>query len=169
MKRFCFKIQHMNIKTRQLVGLLAHPPTFLILFLSIWLAACSSNGIKGIAETPTVQVYKVEMGNFTLSGGSAIFVLNISNPNNFPIPLTGFDYGLRLNGVEVANGIKQQRVTIGAKQSQKLEVPLSLSFSNMLNMLPNVLRTRKVGYSLDGSLHFPWIKIPFQRTGGAAI
>lgn len=135
----------------------------------MFLSACSSGGLKGIAETPTVQVHKVEMGSFNLSGGSATFVLNISNPNSFPIPLTGFDYGLRLNGVEVANGIKEQRVTIGAKQSQKIEVPLSLSFSNMLNMLPNLLRSRKVDYSLGGNLHFPWIKIPFQRTGGAAI
>lgn len=142
---------------------------FIILFSAFLLAACSSGGLKGIAETPTVQVHKVEMGSFNLSGGSATFVLNISNPNSFPIPLTGFDYGLRLNGVEVANGIKEQRVTIGAKQSQKIEVPLSLSFSNMLNMLPNLLRSRKVDYNLGGNLHFPWIKIPFQRTGGAAI
>ena len=148
---------------------LTHLPTLTIIFLSIWLSACSSGGIKGIAESPTVQVHKVEMGNFNFSGGSATFVLNITNPNSFPIPLTGFDYGLRLNGIEVANGIKEERLTIGAKQSQKLEVPLLLSFSNMLNMLPNLLRSRQVNYSLDGRLHFPWIKIPFQRTGGAAI
>ena len=149
--------------------LLRHPPTFCLFFLCLLLSACSSNGLKGIAETPKVQVHKVEMGNFNLNGGSAVFILNISNPNSFPIPLTGFDYGLRLNGIEVANGIKEQRVTIGAKQSQKLEVPLTLSFTNMLNMLPNLLRTRKVDYSLGGNLHFPWIKIPFQRVGGAAL
>lgn len=145
-----------------------HLPTFLILFLSLCLSACGT-GIKGIAETPTVQVHKVEMGNFNLNGGSAIFVLNITNPNSFPIPLTGFNYGLGINGVEVANGIKEQRITIGARQSHKLEVPLSLSFTNLLNMLPNLLRTRQANYSLGGSLHFPWIKIPFQRTGVTGI
>ncbi len=165
MGHFCFKIRIMNITMIKRI----HPATLLILFLSVWLSACSSGGIKGIAESPTVQVHKVEMGNFNLNGGNATFILNITNPNSFPIPLTGFDYGLRLNGIEVANGIKEQRVTIGAKQSTKLEVPLSLSFSNMLNMLPNLLRTRQVDYSLGGRLHFPWIKIPFQRTGGAAI
>ena len=154
---------------RQFLQLPLSSRAFIVLFLSIFISACSSNGIKGIAETPTVQVHKVEMGNFNLSGGSAIFVLNISNPNSFPIPLSGFDYGLSLNGVEVAKGLKEQRITIGAKQNQKLEVPLSLSFSNMLNMLPNLLRTRKVDYTLGGSLHFPGIKIPFQRNGGAAI
>jgi len=163
---FCFNIRPMNIIKQKLTRLSS---IYLILFMALGLSACSSGGLKGIAETPTVQVHKVEMGSFNLSGGSATFVLNITNPNSFPIPLTGFDYGLRLNGVEVANGIKEQRVTIGAKQSQKIEVPLSLSFTNMINMLPNLLRSRKVDYSLGGSLHFPWIRIPFQRTGGAAI
>ncbi|KAG1694771.1 Iron-sulfur cluster carrier protein [Nymphon striatum] len=93
--------------------------------------ACSSGGIKGLVEEPTIQVHKVEMGNFNLSGGSATFVLDIQNPNSFPIPLSGFDYGLRLNGIQVAQGVKQQRVTIGAKQSQKMEIPLHFSFTNM--------------------------------------
>lgn len=169
MEQFCFNICHMKLNIKILRQGLIHPPTFLILFLSLWLSACSTGGIKGIAETPTVQVHKVEMGNFNLNGGSAIFVLNISNPNSFPIPLTGFNYGLNLNGIEVANGVKEQRITIGAKQSQKLEVPLSLSFTNMLNMLPNLLSTRQANYSLGGSLHFPWIKIPFQRAGTTNI
>jgi len=143
--------------------------TLLIILFTTWLSACSSNGIKGVAETPTVKVHKVQMGNFNLSGGSAIFVLNITNPNSFPIPLTGFDYGLKLNGVEVANGVKEQRVTIAARQSQKLEVPLTLSFSNMISMLPNLLSSGQVNYTLGGRLHFPWIKIPFQRSGSASL
>ncbi len=56
----------------------------------------------------------------------------------------GLDYGLRLNGVQVAQGVKEQRVNIGAKQSQKLEIPLQLSFSNMVNMLPGLLRNRSL-------------------------
>ena len=145
-----------------------HLPTFLILIFSLCLSACGT-GIKGIAETPTVQVHSVQMGNFNLNGGSAIFTLNITNPNAFPIPLTGFNYGLSLNGIEVANGVKEERVTIGARQSHKLEVPLSLSFTNVLDMLPNLFRTRQANYTLGGSLHFPWINLPFQRTGTTSI
>jgi len=152
------------------IHLLRHPPTFYaFLLVCLCLTGCSSGGIKGIAETPKVQVHKVELGEFNLSGGNATFILNIANPNSFPIPLTGFDYGLSLNGVQVANGIKEQRVTIGAKQSHKLKVPLRLNFSNMINMLPGLLRSRSINYSLDGSMHFPWIKIPFQRNGAATI
>ncbi|MEB8432110.1 MULTISPECIES: LEA type 2 family protein [Cocleimonas] len=159
----------------------SHPPTyshlfsqtlfakFLVLGFAVLLSACSSSGIKGLVEQPTIQVHKVQMGNFSLSGGSATFVLDIQNPNNFAIPLTGLDYGLRLNGVQVAEGSKAERVTIGAKQSQKLEIPLQFSFGNMLNMLPGLLRNRSVNYDLGGSIHLPWFKIPFNRAGSTNI
>lgn len=136
-----------------------------VLLFATLLSACSSNSLKGLVEEPTIQVHKVKMGSFNLSGGSASFVLDIQNPNSFPIPLSGFDYGLRLNGIQVAQGVKEQRVTIGANQSQKLEIPLHFSFTNMVHMLPGLLRSRSLNYDLGGSVHLPWFKIPFNRTG----
>ena len=138
-------------------------------FLFIFVTACSSNGIKGVVEPPKVQVHKVELGNFNLSGGTATFVLDIQNPNKFPIPLSGFDYGLSLNGIQVANGTKEERVTIKGGDSQKVTVPLTLSFTNMMNMIPGLLRNRTLDYKLGGSVHLPWFNIPFQRTGQANI
>jgi len=144
--------------------------TYLILLLLILplLSSCSE-GIKNVVEPPKVQVHKVEMGNFSFSGGSALVVLDIQNPNRFPIPLSGFDYGLSLNGAQVAKGVKEQKVTIRAGESQKVEVPLTLSFTNMVNMLPGLLRDRNLNYSLDGSVHLPWFNIPFQRTGNTTL
>ena len=141
--------------------------SFILIFLN--LAGCSSAGVKGLVEPPNVQVHKVEMGRFNLSGGTATFVLDIQNPNRFPIPLAGFDYGLSLNGVQVARGDKEQRVTIPAGGSQKVTVPLTLSFTNMLNMLPGLLRNRTVDYQLGGSVHLPWFNVPFQRSGSANL
>ena len=144
--------------------------SFIMVFLlALTLSACSSSGIKGVVEPPKVQVHKVEMGHFNLSGGTATFVLDIQNPNRFPIPLAGFDYGLSLNGVQVANGMKEQKVTIKAGESQKVTVPLTLSFSNMVSMLPDLLRSGKINYQLGGSVHLPWFNIPFQRSGSANI
>ena len=146
------------------------PRLFLILFLmSLFLSSCSSSGVKGLVEPPKVQVHKVKMGKFNLSGGTATFVLDIQNPNSFPIPLAGFDYGLSLNGIQVARGNKAHKVTIQARQGQKVEVPLTLSFGNMMNMLPNLLRSRQLDYQLNGAVHLPWFNIPFQRAGTTSL
>ena len=138
-------------------------------FLATFLSACSSAGIKGLVEPPKVQVHKLEMGSLSLSGGSATIILNIQNPNKFPIPLAGFDYGLSLNGVQVAKGDKEHKVTIKSGETQKVSVPITLSFSNMLNMIPGLMRSSELDYSLDGSVHLPWFNIPFQRAGKTAL
>jgi LEA14-like dessication related protein len=109
------------------------------------------------------------MGKLTLSGGSAKFFLKIDNPNRFPIPLSGFDYALRLNGVEVANGTKEKRVTIASGGSDVIAIPLVFSFTNMMSLLPNVLKSRNLKYDLKGSIHFPWFKLPFSRSGGTSL
>ena len=141
----------------------------LITFIFSLLTACGGSGIKGVVEPPKVQVHKVEMGNFNLSGGNLNFILDIQNPNRFPIPLAGYDYGISLNGVKVAQGDKAHKVTIRAGESQKISVPLSLSFTNMVQMIPGVLRSGSLNYQLDGSVHLPWFNIPFQRSGTANI
>ncbi len=133
------------------------------------LAGCSSTGIKDLVERPKVSIEKVKMGKLTLSGGSAKFLLKIENPNRFPIPLQGFDYGLRLNGVEVANGTREQKVTIGGGETKIVEVPLVFSFTNMISLLPNLLSSRSLKYDLKGSIHFPWFKLPFSRSGGTSL
>lgn len=169
MGHFCFKIPSMIIFKNYSKNYKVHPPTFALFFIFILLSACSSGGIKGVVEPPRIQVHKVEMGNFNLSGGSAIFILDIQNPNRFSIPLSGIDYGLSLNGVRVAQGEREQRVSIKGGQSQKVEIPLQLSFTNMVNMLPGLLRDRRLNYDLGGSVHLPWFNIPFQRAGSTTI
>jgi LEA14-like dessication related protein len=140
-----------------------------VIVLTTLFAGCSSGGIKNLVEQPKVSIEKVEMGQLTLSGGSARFLLKIDNPNRFPLPLSGFDYGLRLNGVEVANGDKEQKVTIAGGESKLVEIPIIFSFSNMLSLLPNVLSSRHLNYDLKGSIHFPWFNLPFSRSGETSL
>ncbi len=140
-----------------------------ILALIALLSGCSSTGIKDLVEQPKVSIENVQMGKLSLSGGSARFLLKIENPNRFPIPLQGFDYGLRLNGVEVANGTREKKVTIGGGESQIVEVPLVFSFSNMVSLLPNLLSSGSLKYDLKGSIHFPWFNLPFSRSGGTSL
>lgn len=164
MGHFCFKIRDMKkIQSIKKYSLLL--PFILILSM---LSSCS-DGIKGVVERPKIQVHKVEMGGFNLSGGTATFVLDIQNPNRFAIPLSGFDYGIKLNGVQVAKGDKAQKTTIKAGESQKVAVPVSLSFTNMMHMIPGLLRDRSINYDLDGSVHLPWFNIPFQRSGQTTL
>lgn len=161
---FCFKIRAMK-KIQQIKTYTLILPFILILSM---LSSCS-DGIKGVVERPKIQVHKVEMGGFSLSGGTANIVLDIQNPNRFSIPLSGMDYGIKLNGIQVAKGVKEQKTTIKGGESQKVSLPISLSFTNMMHMIPGLLRDRNLNYDLDGSVHLPWFNIPFQRSGQTTL
>ena len=143
----------------------------IFIFSCLTLNACSSNsiGIKGIAEPPKISVQNVNFERFTWQGGEAIFTLNLSNPNAFPLPLTGVDYAIALNGVEVGKGSQEQSMQIPPKQSRLVEFPLHLSFVNMANVLPGLIREGTVHYDLRGSVHLPLFNIPFTRSGSTRL
>ena len=144
----------------------------LIIILAIFsITACSSSGggIKGIAEPPQVSVKNVQFERLNWQGGDANFTINISNPNAFPLPLTGFDYTLSVNNIEVATGNQEQSMTIPSRQSKDIQVPLKVSFVNIARMLPGLFGQGTMQYKLAGSAHLPWLNIPFSRSGSTNL
>ena len=146
--------------------------SIIIFIVSVFsFSGCSSNslGIKGIAEPPRVTVQDVRFENFTWQGGNAMFTLNVSNPNAFGLPLSGIDYSLSLNGVEVGKGASQQSLQIPAQQSRSVQFPLRLSFVNMATVLPGLVRQGTMQYQLRGSVQLPLFNIPFTRSGNTRL
>lgn len=145
-----------------------------IIFLLIsffLLTACSSIGIgiKGIAEPPGVSVQNVSFERFTWQGGEALFTLKLNNPNAFSLPLTGVEYSLALNGVEVGKGSREQPMKIPARQSRMVQFPLRLSFVNMASVLPGLIQQGTMQYQLRGAVHLPLFNIPFTRSGSTRL
>jgi LEA14-like dessication related protein len=134
------------------------------LFSFLFLSACS-NGIKGVAETPEITVSGVKLGQFSLAGGDATLALKVRNPNSFSIPLRGLDYGLKLNGAEVAKGRTEGKLTLAGGETRIIQVPVQLDMMKLIRVAPGVLLDRRLNYDLSGHAHFPFINLPFQRTG----
>lgn len=140
----------------------------LTLFFSLFLLqACS--GVPGIVEQPKVSVQNVSLKELSLTAGTALVALNVTNPNAFPLPLEGVEYALRLNGTPVAGGEQVQKMHIGAKQAIPVEIPLRLNFVELMRLAPQALRERRVQYDLSGAVRLPLIKVPFQRQGGLGV
>jgi len=135
-----------------------------VLVVALVMSACS-NGIKGVAEPPTVSVYGVKIANMSLSEGNLLVALRITNPNSYALPLNGLDYKLSLNGVSIADGEKTKNFTIDAKQDRIIEIPVKFSLLTLLRTIPGIVKTGQFTYDLSGNAHFPIINLPFQRTG----
>lgn len=133
-------------------------------FLGV-LTGCSSNGLKGIAESPDVKVEGVRLAKLSFTSADAILSLRIRNPNSFTIPLRGLDYALALNNVSVAQGSLQQNLSVAARQTRRVEIPVSFKLIELIQTVPSIVRSRNFTYQLKGNTHFPFINIPFSRVG----
>ena len=137
-------------------------------FLLLQLTACSS-GIKGIAEMPQVSVEGVSMRNLSLTEATAVFTLNVFNPNPYPLKANGMDYRMKLNGIEVANGLHNKEILLAKGEKRRLKLPIKLKVSQLFDLVPTFFRERKMAYEVDGSVHMPLFKVPFSKKGGVGL
>ena len=137
------------------------------LFAAALLTACS--GVLGVVEQPKVSIQNIALQDISLTQGTAVVTLNIANPNAFPIPLQGIQYGLSLNGHQVASGDQNQGVSIGAGQEVPVNIPVKLDFMQLMQLAPEAMRARSLQYNLNGAVKLPFISVPFSRQGGVGV
>lgn len=140
---------------------------FAFLFSAMLLQACS--GVPGVVEQPKISIQNIGVQNVSLTQGTAVITLNVSNPNAFPIPIRGIQYGLSLNGYQVASGDQVQEQMIGARQDVPVNIPVKLNFIELAKLAPVAWRERKLQYDLSGAVKLPLISVPFQRQGGVGV
>lgn len=146
---------------------------WLSLWLAVLLAACSNatdlSALSQFVKPPKVSVEEVVLQDLSMTQGTALLRLNVSNPNPVPIPLEGIEYGLNLNGKTVAQGQQAQQVTLQPNQPVSVEVPVQVGFQELLGMLPGITGLGRVQYDLEGAVSLPMLKVPFSRSGDVTI
>jgi len=136
----------------------------LISFLLLSLQGCLS--VPGVVEAPTISIEDVSLQNLSLTRGTALIRLNLTNPNAFALPLRGVRYGLSLNGRQVANGAQAQQRSINARETVAIDIPVQMNLSEIFSLIPSIFKQGQAKYTLQGAVDLPIISIPFSRTGG---
>ncbi len=137
----------------------------ILLFTLVFLSSSCTTIIK----EPHISISRIQLDRLSFKESEASFTLNVSNPNNFAIYLSGIEYNLSLNGVNVANGENLSRITIAAGAEKTVAIPVRLHVSKLFNVIPNLWRDKQIKYDLSGKLKTPLINIPFHRTGGINV
>lgn len=140
---------------------------FIPVATALLLQACTS--VPGVVEQPKISIQNISLQEISLTQGTAVVTLNVANPNAFPIPLKGIQYGLSLNGHPVASGDQVQELSIGARQEVPVNIPVKLDFMQLLQLAPEAMKTRSLHYDLTGAVKLPFISVPFQRQGGVGV
>ncbi len=153
-------------------GVSARHGWLLLALATLGLPACAA-----LIKSPEVSVEMVEVQRVTLTGGSVILGLHLSNPNNFELKGTAIDYTLRVARAGEANpdwrslasGVQDKAFSLPALGSTTLEVPLQFDWVGVGTVVKELLERGRVDYQAEGAVRVEMphglVRVPFRRTG----
>jgi|GEM_PF-1372696 len=144
--------------TRRILFLLISSVLFLLM------QGCASLSESLTPIQPKVFIDAIEIEDATLSGLTALLTLNVENPNRFALNARGLDYAMSLAGTEILTGENTSNLSVPALGSGKIEVPVRISYSAILESIPKVMQTGVANYNFTGNIHTRLFKIPFTKT-----
>ncbi len=121
-------------------------------------------------QTPEIEPRDVSLENLTLSGLELMVELDLTNPNDFALPLTQMDWSLDLSGSPLADGVARVRgEEVPALGRARVDVPVKVSFGRVADTALTVLQKRRINYRIYGDLGFDtplgMLAFPFEDEG----
>lgn len=122
-------------------------------------------GLNEIVQEPQVRFKKVVPTDFSLAGARFNFSFDVHNPNPLGLNLSQVTYALALNHHPLASGNLNQGITLPARGSAPLEIPLSLNFKDLLAAAADLGSSPKLPYQLAGKIYVGPLAIPYDVKG----
>ncbi len=139
------------------------------LFMVVMLSVVSSCSLfMHSMERPKADVRDVTLSSAGFSGVSGTLQLDVSNPNNFGVPLSGIDWQLSIGGSRAVTGKVELAQTIPARGVAPIATSLTINARDAMavaSSLASGVRT----YQLTAKLHFSTaigqLDVDVQHTG----
>ncbi len=104
-------------------------------------------------EQPKATVQNVSLSSAGWSGVTGKLDLDVMNPNNFSVPLSGIDWTLSINGARAISGRVELSQTIPARGNAPVSTSLTLDARDAIATASSLAAGGR-GYRLDARLHF---------------
>lgn len=138
--------------------------TGIILILSLVSAiGCASSLLQ--LEKPKVDLQRVYAKDATATGTTLVFVINVENPNKQDIKVKEIAYKVFVSGKELSDAKTEKPIEVPAMKSSLVEIPLPVSYANILNNIAEVLFNKEVTYKIEGTAKMSFVSIPFSKEG----
>lgn len=140
-------------------------PLYHLLIVQIVLIAslnCSSLA-KKMFNTPKVGVEKVELQDIDFTGAKLLITMVIDNPNGIGVTLNKLSYAVDVDGQQLLNGDKTDKLEVKGNQRNTITLPLTVLYSGLRSGIAGVLTKKELPYRFKGKivLDTPLGEIPF--------
>jgi LEA14-like dessication related protein len=104
-------------------------------------------------ERPTATVRGASVSSAGFTGISGTLQLDVMNPNNFGVPISGIDWQLAVGGSRAVTGTVQLSQTIPARGVAPITTSLTIAASDALSVAA-VIASGARDYTITAQLHF---------------
>jgi LEA14-like dessication related protein len=126
----------------------------LLLALLLAVSGCESFNLSGILKKPEIAVSGAEIEQLAFDGARVRFDVKVTNPNPVGVRLAGFDYRLDLDGTEFVKGSVNQAVSIAARGTSTIPVPVSFLFENLFTTVARLADASETAYEITVGFSF---------------
>lgn len=128
--------------------------TFLSILIALLLISCSS--IRDLADVKEPQVAFSDMSiqNITFEGVTLLFDFEVNNPNRFGVNAESYNYEFFINERSFITGEQNQPIRIESESASQIQIPVSLTFSEVYDSFRSVLRQDSISYLLSSEVEF---------------
>ncbi|MGH8241006.1 MAG: LEA type 2 family protein [Steroidobacteraceae bacterium] len=135
--------------------------------LAVCLTACSA--LRPDLAVPRLTLVSVAMTSADIFNQQFVVRVNVQNPNDRELPVTGIDYKLFLEGDAFAEGVSNKPFTVPAQGDTDFDMSVRTHFvSGAARLMSRLNGREQVQYVVEGKLLTDISmlkKIPFQETG----
>ena len=136
--------------------------------LALALAACSVLAPK--FNRPNVTVVSIELRSGNLLQQNFALKLNIQNPNDRTLPVSGMHVELNVGGEQIASGVSDHAVVVPAHGDTDFDMTIKANVALALLKLADKMNqhSNSIDYDLTGaaSVDLPFLRdLPFHQTG----
>jgi len=125
------------------------PRLFFLIAFTMLLAGCAS------VQKPTAIIKGADITGLTADGFTVGVNLDVTNPNDVVIPLSGARYSVRVANVKLFEGVASPSAAIPAKGSAPVTLPIVFNFKDLLQAKEAIYKSEgNLNYDLKGALEF---------------
>jgi LEA14-like dessication related protein len=142
-----------------------------VAMLLVSLSSCSA--LRPDLKAPRLALISVAKTSADIFNQQFLVRVNVENPNDRELPITGLDYKLFLEGDSFAKGSLNKPFTVPANGEMDFDMTVRTNFVSGVGRLLSRLNGRtQVNYTVEGDLltDIRFLKkIPFQETGSVNL
>ena len=143
-------------------------PVAVLLAILLVLPGCAS--LQRHVETPDVVLQSIALESLSLSRQRFRVTLEVSNPNDFRLPIASIRYALDVQGVALTHGVFDEGISLAAGATQDLSLSVETDLLNTGRGLLDWLRDPgdDMAYRIQGEVlpDFPRARwMPYTHSG----